>query len=174
MDILIRPCSDTDLERLFWISRKTFKTAFEAQNNPEDFEHYITTAFSREQLARELADPHCNFYFVFVNNSLAGYFKLNSEKAQTDLFDARAIELERIYVLAEFQNLGIGKIIIEEVMKIVREEGKEYIWLGVWEENTRAIKFYESMGFVKFGRHPYYIGKDKQMDWLMKLELATL
>ena len=174
MDILIRPCSDTDLERLFWISRKTFKTAFEAQNNPEDFEHYITTAFSREQLTRELADPHCNFYFAFVKNSLAGYFKLNKEKAQTDLFDARAIELERIYVMAEFQNLGIGKIIIEEVVKIVRDEGKEYIWLGVWEENTRAVKFYESMGFVKFGRHPYYIGKDKQMDWLMKLELATL
>ncbi|MBT8281433.1 MAG: GNAT family N-acetyltransferase [Muriicola sp.] len=174
MEILFKPCSDSDLDDLIWISRKTFKIAFAAQNNPEDFSHYINTALSKETLASELANPECKFYFVYLKNTLAGFFKLNDGIAQTDIFDKKALELERIYVLEDYQNLGIGKMIIDEAVKIAGDAGKTYLWLGVWEENIRAIKFYEDIGFVKFGKHPYYIGQDKQMDWLMKLELSTL
>ncbi|MEJ2584567.1 MAG: hypothetical protein P8Z38_05830 [Robiginitalea sp.] len=51
------------------------------------------------------------------------------------------------------------------------KEGKTYLWLGVWEENKEAIRFYKRHGFVTFGKHPYYIGSDRQMDWMMQLVL---
>ncbi|MGB5647238.1 MAG: GNAT family N-acetyltransferase, partial [Muriicola sp.] len=83
-------------------------------------------------------------------------------------------ELERIYVLTHYQGQGIGDWIMEQVIRLAKEAEKRFIWLGVWEKNTAAIRFYEKKGFIKFGKHPYYIGKDKQMDWLMKLDLTTL
>jgi ribosomal protein S18 acetylase RimI-like enzyme len=51
------------------------------------------------------------------------------------------------------------------------EEDMEYLWLGVWEENQEAIRFYLRHGFVTFGKHPYYIGSDRQMDWMMRFQL---
>jgi ribosomal protein S18 acetylase RimI-like enzyme len=63
---------------------------------------------------------------------------------------------------------------ISEIRKMAGVKKKAYIWLGVWEHNTAAIRFYERLGFEKFAMHPYYIGKDRQTDWLMKMNLITL
>ncbi len=174
MKLVMKRCTPGDLEDLVRISRETFSAAFEAVNNPVDFQHYLNTALSPETLLAELKDARSHFYFVYLDNALAGFFKYNEEEAQTDLQDPQAIELERIYVISEYQKMGIGRRMIDEVIERARELGKSYIWLGVWEENRKALEFYQSLGFTKFGKHPYYIGTDKQMDWLMKLHLPTL
>jgi ribosomal protein S18 acetylase RimI-like enzyme len=174
MELTLHHCSIADLERLVLISRKTFTDAFAAQNDPEDFEHYLNTALTSETLANELNHSHTSFYFVKNSKETVGYFKINDAKAQTDIHDKSSYELERIYVVSGYQGHGIGEWMIEQVVHLAQKAKKDYIWLGVWEENTAAIRFYEKKGFLKFGRHPYYIGKDKQMDWLMKLDLTTL
>ncbi len=170
----MKRCTPEDLEDLVEISRKTFSDAFEAVNDPEDFQNYLNTTLSSKVLLNELQSPLSHFYFVYSEEMIVGFFKYNEGEAQTDLKDPQAIELERIYVLTEYQNKGLGRRMINEVIQKASEMGKRYIWLGVWEENPGAIAFYESLGFEKFGKHPYYIGKDKQMDWLMKLQLPTL
>ncbi len=174
MELTLHHCSIKDLDQLELISRKTFTDAFATQNNPEDFEYYLRTALTSETLANELDNFHTSFYFVKNSKETVGYFKINDAKAQTDIRDKSSYELERIYVLSDYQGYGIGEWMIDQVIHLAHEAKKDYIWLGVWEENIRAIRFYEKKGFSKFGKHPYYIGKDKQMDWLMKLDLTTL
>ena len=46
----------------------------------------------------------------------------------------------------------------------------EVVWLGVWEHNNRAQKFYWKYGFEKSGHtHPFPIGNTPQTDlWLWK------
>jgi ribosomal protein S18 acetylase RimI-like enzyme len=173
MQLFIKPCTSADLDELVRISRLTFSAAFAAKNNPEDFEHYLNSALTREKLLSELKNPDSQFYFVYLKGDLVGFFKFNEGEAQTDLQDPKALELERIYVLSEFQNKGIGRAMMAEVIKKARDSGKDYIWLGVWEKNTGAIAFYETLGFVTFGKHPFYIGNDKQTDWLLKLDLSS-
>ncbi len=174
MKLLLRQCTIKDLDQLVKISQKTFIEAFAKQNNQDDFEHYLNTALSKETIASELDHPDSLFYFVMKEDQTIGFLKINAAKAQTDIFDETSYELERIYLLSGYQNLGIGQWMLEEIIQLAQDDRKDFIWLGVWEENIRAIRFYEKMGFVKFGKHPYYIGKDKQMDWLMKLDLTTL
>lgn len=171
MNLSLHPCSLADIDTLVLVSRDTFKAAFEAQNNPDDFLAYLNTAFSKKRLTEELKNSESHFFFVFNNEDLVGYFKLNEKQAQTDVNDETSYELERIYVITEFQGKGIGHWLIDRIINLALTEKKEYIWLGVWEQNTNAIRFYENKGFIKFGKHPYYIGQDKQMDWLMKLDL---
>ncbi|MEM9391391.1 MAG: GNAT family N-acetyltransferase, partial [Bacteroidota bacterium] len=50
-------------------------------------------------------------------------------------------------------------------------KGLGYIWLGVWEYNTDAIRFYERLGFTPFGQHSFILGSDHQTDILMKKPL---
>jgi ribosomal protein S18 acetylase RimI-like enzyme len=47
------------------------------------------------------------------------------------------------------------------------------MWLGVWEENPRAIRFYQKQGFVEFDQHIFQLGEDAQTDILMKLNLTV-
>ena len=164
-------CDLGSLDQLILISRKTFVEAFEKDNDPEDFRAYVDMAFDRKKLQNELSDKNSFFYFMYSGAILTGYLKLNIDRAQTDLKLPEAIELERIYVLQEFQGQKIGQSMLQEALHIARKKKKEFLWLGVWEKNTRAITFYKNNGFYKFGEHPYYIGKDKQMDWLMRFDV---
>ena len=120
---------------------------------------------------KELQTPGSKFYFAHNENEIVGYFKVNEFNAQTEFKEREGMELERIYVLSGYQSMGIGKQIVRTVEHMASNASKSYLWLGVWERNLQAIKFYESLGFVKFGTHPYYIGKDKQTDWVMKKQL---
>ena len=172
MELEFRKCTLSDLKVLVHISKSTFSESFEKDNDPDDFRKYIDSAFCEEELSSQLNNLNTFFYFVYLENILVGYFKLNIGDAQSDLKQDDSIELERIYVRHVYQGKGIGNYIIAKVKQLALKTGKSFLWLGVWEKNIRAISFYKEHGFVKFGKHPYYIGKDKQMDWLMRYELS--
>ena len=171
MQLHFKKCTLTNLEELVEISRETFINAFEKDNNPEDFKNYISSAFEKTVIAKQLSNRNSFFYFVFNNEQLVGYFKLNTADAQTDITLEDSIELERIYVLKEYQGQQIGAKILQEAINLATQQNKKYMWLGVWENNLEAIRFYEKHLFTKFDTHPYYIGKDKQTDWLMRVEI---
>ncbi|WP_420321010.1 GNAT family N-acetyltransferase [Flagellimonas sp.] len=171
MKLKLQQCTLGDLQQLVKISKDTFVDAFEKDNDPRDFETYIQQAFSMEQLRLELENQNTQFFFVFLGQELIGYLKLNKEEAQSDIKDSESLELERIYVVQKFQGKGIGNWLLQQVIQIGQKQALAYIWLGVWEKNEAAIRFYQKHGFQKFGTHPYYIGKDKQTDWLMRLDL---
>jgi ribosomal protein S18 acetylase RimI-like enzyme len=171
MNLSFEKCTIKDLNILVDISRNTFIHAFEKQNHPEDFWDYINKAFNENAIVEQLLNINSEFYFVYLKNVLVGYFKLNKNEAQTEQFAKRSIELERIYVINEFQNQGIGRHILKKVIDLSKTYKATFIWLGVWQENKGAVRFYQTFGFKIFGSHPYYIGKDKQTDWLMKKSL---
>lgn len=171
MPLRFQKCTLSDIDQLVEISRTTFVNSFEKDNDPEDFKNYIDAAFDKETIAQQLKNRNSVFYFVFSDALLVGYFKLNLSEAQTDINSEESIELERIYVRQEFQGQQIGKQMLLEAIALARQQNKTYLWLGVWEKNTAAIRFYQNHGFIKFGTHPYYIGKDEQTDWLLRFEL---
>jgi len=172
MNLSYKICTQNDLQDIEEISVKTFVTAFEKHNNPEDFKIYMDTAFSKEQLRRELLDDNVNFYLVYGKNDVVGYFKLNEKEAQTEPFGDTSVEIERIYVLDEYQGHNIGKQMLMKIIEIAKQRQMAFLWLGVWEMNAGAIRFYERNGFKKFDTHPYYVGNDKQTDWLMRLDFV--
>ena len=171
MPLELISCTPKELSLLVDLGRETFIDAFAELNDPSDFKTYMDEAFSVKRIQAELNNPNSFFYLAYSDSNLVGYIKLNYQDAQTDIKSNEGAELERIYVLKNFQNQNFGQWMLEEAINLARRSGKEFIWLGVWEENPGAIRFYERNGFIKFGKHPYYIGTDKQMDWLMKLDL---
>lgn len=172
MELKLLKCHREHLIALSQIARDTFIAAFAHLNDPVDFQVYMEQAFSDETLGAELDNSDSEFYLVRNAADNVGYFKLNFEKAQTEIRDANSCELERIYVATPWQGKGIGEWMLTQAKEIAISRSKKYLWLGVWEKNKEAIRFYERHGFVPFGTHPYYIGTDKQTDWLMRMELV--
>ncbi len=173
MTLKLKACTIDQLQELVKISKTTFVDAFEAVNNPVDFKTYIEMAFSTTKLKAELQDPHSFFFFVYKDATVIGYLKLNILETQNEFKEEQGMELERIYVSSSFQRQRVGLWMLNRSKQIALDYEKTYLWLGVWEENTKAIRFYEKHGFKKIGSHPYYIGKDKQTDWVMRFDLVS-
>lgn len=169
--IQIEPVTINDIEQLQRIGRQTFSETFASSNTPENMAIYLEEGFSTDKLEKELNNPFSQFYFAQLNKAVIGYLKLNTGTAQTELQDNRTLEIERIYVLKEFHGKKVGQILYDRTLKIARELDVNYVWLGVWEENPRAIRFYEKNGFVKFDKHIFRLGDDEQTDIMMKLML---
>lgn len=167
----ITRCEIKELPLLRDIAIQTYEEAFARDNTPENLKAYIARAFSPEKMRSELDDPDSFFYLAHEDGRVVGYLKLNDGPAQTELNDAKALEIERIYVAKDFHGSGCGKMLLEKAIARAREAGKEYVWLGVWEKNHRALRFYEKNGFERFGEHIFQLGKDKQTDYLLRKEL---
>lgn len=170
-NIQIKRVTSDDISQLQRIGRQTFYETFAAWNSEENMTKYLDESFSTEKLKTELNDNGSEFYFAVLDSNIIGYLKLNFGQAQTELKDNKALEIERIYVVREFQGKNIGQLLYEKAIKIARQKNAEYVWLGVWEENPRAIKFYKKNGFTEFDKHIFVLGGDEQTDIMMKLEL---
>ncbi len=162
-----------DIDSLQKIGRQTFSETFSSGNTEENMEKYLNEEFTSEKLTTELNDKNSEFYFAILNKNVIGYLKLNFGQSQTELKDNKALEIERIYVPKEFHGKNVGQILYEKAMQIARRINADYVWLGVWEKNPRAINFYKKNGFVEFDKHIFKLGNDEQKDIMMKLKLKN-
>ncbi|MBG9579799.1 GNAT family acetyltransferase [Bacillus thuringiensis] len=167
MTINIKKCTLEDLHKLQEISYETFDETFKYQNSPENMNAYLEKAFNLKQLEKELANLSSHFYFIYFNNEVAGYVKLNMNDAQSEEMGEESLEIERIYIKSTFQKHGLGKYLLNRAIEIAMEHNKKKIWLGVWEKNENAIAFYKKMGFVQVGAHSFYMGDEEQIDFIM-------
>ena len=167
----IRKCNVKDLDSLCKISIETFYQTFADSNTEENMTAYLDSAYNKEKLYEELCNPDSSFFFIYVDESLAGYLKTNEYPSQTDINDIDSLELERIYILKGFQGAGLGQDLLEHTISIATEHGKKYICLGVWEHNERAKHFYQKNGFYRIGAHSFVVGDDVQTDYVMRKDL---
>ncbi|MBL5795531.1 GNAT family N-acetyltransferase [Bacillus sporothermodurans] len=149
MSINIKKCSLEDSRKLQEISYETFDDTFKHQNTPENMKAYLEKAFNLTQLEKELANISSQFFFVYFNDELAGYLKVNTNDAQSEEMGEDSLEIERIYIKKSFQKHGLGKVLLNKALEIALEGNKKKVWLGVWEKNENAIAFYKKMGFVQ-------------------------
>lgn len=173
MVISIKKCTREDLTELQKISVETFIDTFKANNSPENLNAYVETALTLSQLEQELSNHCSQFFFVYCNDEAAGYLKVNTSAAQSEDMGITSLEIERIYIKREFQNLGLGKHLINKAIELASESHKMQVWLGVWEHNEAAILFYKKMGFVQTGWHHFYMGTEQQIDLIMTKTIAN-
>lgn len=152
------------------LAYSTFWDAFAShpKNAPEDMKHYMRQAFSEEQIALELADENTVFLIAELDQKPAGYAKIVRHATEEGITAAFPIELARLYSHQEFLGKGVGQNLMDACFEFASENGHDVMWLGVWEYNPRAQRFYEKNGFSVVGRHIFQLGSDPQTDLLMQ------
>ncbi|MBB5638289.1 ribosomal protein S18 acetylase RimI-like enzyme [Pedobacter cryoconitis] len=166
--ITIQRVTPGEITKLQEIGITTFCEAFAHLNSQQDMQQYLAQSFSTDKLTAELTEKDSQIYFALLDGRVIGYLKINLGEAQTEKQDHEALEIERIYVLKEFHGQKVGQILYHKAVELAHEIQAPYVWLGVWEENYRALRFYEKNGFTPFGKHAFWLGSDEQTDLLMK------
>ncbi len=169
-----RKATLNDAEFLTDLAYATFWDAFHdhPKNAPDDLAAYMAQAFSLEQTKAELADERNIFLIAEIDGETAGYAKLIVGATEDGIEAERPIELNRLYSHQKFLGKGVGKALMDDCLIKARELGHDVMWLGVWEYNPRAQRFYEKNGFRFVGKHTFQLGSDPQTDLLMQKELS--
>lgn len=172
-NIIISKAKLADLNELLIVAAKTFYDTFSEVNTEEDMKMYLAEHFTFEKLSSEFNNPNSEFYIATLNDRITGYLKINFEPAQTESNQNNTIEIERIYVLKEFQGHKVGNLLLDKAFEAAKQKKINFVWLGVWEKNVKAISFYKKNGFTESGRHLFKLGTEEQTDIIMKKKLET-
>lgn len=166
--IIINKAAAEDVEIVQNLGRQTFSETFAENNTEEAMKKYLEESFNTEKIKSELNNPDSFFYIAWEEDNPVGYLKVNAGKAQTELQDDTALEIERIYVKKSHHGKKVGQLLYNQALETAEQLKKSYLWLGVWEENLRALQFYRKNGFVEFDKHIFRLGEEEQTDLMMK------
>jgi diamine N-acetyltransferase len=166
----IRTAKIEDATNLAQIGWQSFHEAFAGhpKNNPVDMKNYMDEAFSTETIRRDLSAADTIYFVAEVAEKIVGYAKLKTNSREDCISGKNPLELCRLYNLREFIGKGIGKALMLQCLEFAEGNGNDIFWLGVWEFNDNAQRFYAKFGFEKCGEHIFRLGSDPQTDWLMQ------
>lgn len=167
----IREAAPKDAELLCALGRQTFTDSFESANTPENMKLYLEKTFSVERMRNEILEPGSVFMMIEDGNAVAGYVKVRTGHNPQELGSVNALEIERLYATKHYIGKQVGKLLMDTALSYAKDHDYSCVWLGVWEHNPRAIRFYEKNGFEKFASHVFEVGTDPQTDLLMKKNL---
>jgi ribosomal protein S18 acetylase RimI-like enzyme len=170
-ELFIRPASREDADILTELGIRTFRDTFGPDNDPQDLQAYLASAFTPPQIAAELADPAVTFLLAYAAVKPIGYAKLMSGKVPESVQGCKPIELVRLYVEKGVIGKGCGAALMTACIEAARKSGYETLWLGVWERNAYAQNFYRKWGFRQVGFKEFIVGTDVQKDLIMERRL---
>jgi ribosomal protein S18 acetylase RimI-like enzyme len=166
-DLQIRQATGADADSIASLGRQTFRDAFGADNQPEDMQAYVSEHFSPSRIEGEMKSPDSTYLLAILGDRLIGYALLRKGGNAQLAGVADPIELARIYILKAYLGRGYGSLLMQACLGEAGRAGHDAIWLGVWQQNTGAIRFYERSGFKIVGTQKFRLGEDIQDDYVM-------
>lgn len=172
--LTIVPCRPADAEALSAIAKRTFYDTFTGTCSEEDMQGFLYEYYDAARLRRELETGVLPSWFAMADGLPAGYVSF-AQRPPAFPYNgdaAKAFELIRLYVDKPFHGKGVAQALMRFYMDAAVAEGAACLWLGVWEHNYRAQKFYSKYGFTFTGHtHPFPIGLTPQIDqwWAKKV-----
>jgi diamine N-acetyltransferase len=167
----IRVAGPADAAALTEFAARTFRETYLATCTPADVESYVAEHFAPARQAAELADPTLRTLFTFVDGTLAGYAQIRNGPAPVSVPGEQPIEIARFYVDAPWHGRGVAAAQMAASLDAARGDG-DVVWLGVYQHNARAVRFYEKSGFRVVGTSTFTMGTDVQDDYVMAREVG--
>jgi len=145
-NVQIVPMMESDIDEVYKLGLRTKELQIDSE---------INMFYPPDYLKLAISNPHYVCLVAKVNNKLAG-FRL----AQIDP-ELHESYLSDIVISPEFRGKGIGKMLFDKSIQILREKNaSEWVWALVEENNHLMQEFIEKKGFTK-GRKFYFYYKSQ-------------
>ncbi len=168
--LTIRRAIIDDARALAVLAEHTFRETYSADNSEDEIELHCIQNFSLEIQSKELLDPKLITILAEEQyGDLVAFAQLRLESYTESINTNRSSELYRFYVSHQYHGRGLAQKMMKEILQIAKSKDSENLWLGVWEHNTKAIAFYQKIGFSEAGEHIFKLGQDPQRDLIMNV-----
>lgn len=157
--INIQKATVADSELIARIGSETFLESHGHSASAKDIESFITKTYNKEAITTEFKNQNAHYYIILVNGKVAGFSKVEIDAVSPFVQETNITKLQRIYLLKEFYGQNLGAKLFDFNIEFSKKNNQKGIWLAVWVENNRAIKFYEKKGFKIVGDYDFEISK---------------
>ena len=171
-DLTFRDAREGDAEALSEIGAATFAETFGHLYPPGDLKRYLEETYALERMREDVRDPDVEIRMAFSGKKMAAYCKIGPVKLPFDAGPEPSLELHRVYVYRSQQGVGVGRILLSWAIERSRQRGAKNLFLGVWDQNARAIAVYESRGFERVGGYKFRVGDTLDDEIIMRLRLS--
>jgi ribosomal protein S18 acetylase RimI-like enzyme len=170
--ITIRELTRRDIPQLQELAVRIYRDTFTHQHTASNMEAFLRKDYSTESFEHEFAEPGSKYYFACDGNTPAGYLRLRYNNEAEGHLGKNTMELHRLYIDVSYQGRNIGNQFMEFAIDQARQQKVDWLWLGVWEHNPKAQRFYQRWGFERFAEHIFQMGDEAQTDWLLKKRIS--
>jgi len=168
----IRLAKTSDSKPLAEFGARTFDETFGPSNIPEDMEAYLSTNYNPEQQLTEILDPNLITLVAEWDGNIVAFSQIRHNQMANSSLGEIPVELWRFYLDRSWQGSGFAYVLMDHTLEAASQLGGS-IWLSVWEENIRAIKFYKKCGFLEIGKKDFWLGQDQQTDRVLMMHLKV-
>ncbi len=153
------------------LGEQTFREAYSENTADQNMELYVRSSFTIDCIENDFYNPKTKFLLARCGADWCGYALLRWDKTHELLGNSRVLLLHRIYVKKDFWRHKVGSALLQHVLDFAKAEGYEWLWLVVWDQNDRAIRFYKQWGFEHFGYEKFQFGDEITDDWAMRKKI---
>jgi len=164
----IRRAGSGDAQILAHLSRETFTAAFGSNYDPAELAAFVDKTYDPERLRRDLADPGVAFWLLEADGTAVGYAMAGPNSLSHPLATPACGELKRLYLLPGWQGGGRGSRLMETALAWLERDGPRPVWIGVFSENTGALRLYARHGFAKVGEHVFVVGRHRDREFTLR------
>jgi ribosomal protein S18 acetylase RimI-like enzyme len=168
---LIRPAREADAGLLRKAAAETFEATFRGTCADEDLDAFLAETYTDGNFLEEMSREHSYYYLMEADGETVGFAWLARTEAPVCVRGRDPVELVRFYIRPAWQSRGAGRRLMEHCLEAARGMGFKTMYLGVWEHNYRAQRFYAHYGFRHVGEHVFRVGSDPQIDWWLEAKL---
>ncbi len=163
----IRKANRSDAASLSQLAERTFRETFGGMNTAGNMDLHCRDSYSESIQAAEISNPNMVTFRADHRDELVGFAQVRWGSAPDCVRGSAPGEIQRLYVASDWHGKGVAQDLMNACIDEMKRRGSDVVWLGVWERNHRAIKFYKKLGFVELGDHVFRLGSDPQRDIVM-------
>lgn len=171
MNVVFRDARADDAEALACFMRESWVATFGALYAPEDLDAYLTQKYGAEIQRAEICDPDVTCRLALDDTGEIIGFCMVAAHIHLPVDDPGGVELERLYVAEHVKGSGVAATLMEFAIAWARGRCAQAMYLGVWEENHRAQRFYRRFGFEHYGEWQFMVGNHADRDLIFRLAL---
>lgn len=168
----IKEISRADVPVLRELAIRIFVDTFSESNTPENMNAFLESDYRVECFEQDFNDDSARHFFIVDNETPVGYLRVRKNSEADHYLGTNTMEIHRLYVDKRFHGRNAGALLMQHALDIAKVRQVDWVWLGVWEKNLRALRFYEKWGFERFSEHVFQMGDDAQIDWLLKKKIS--
>jgi len=152
MKVNLRKWTIEDLPLIQEILWKTWITSLGNFIPEDDLRKYFLEHYNDNTLLTRLYQQNTDCFIAQVNDNITVAVEITN-------FNQERYNVSSLYVLPEFQTMGIGKKLLRLAVKEAQSLGLNKVWIGVMTDNKKALDWYSKFGFNITERLPFTMGK---------------
>ena len=151
MNCNIRAASQADITAIAHVARETWPATYAHSVAAHNQRQVLERSYGIESLAAAIAAKPAWFYVAEADAQVVAFAQFMS---RPDGY----VELARIYVLPDYQRIGIGRALLAAGAADIEDAGAPLCFVSVEVDNSDALAFYRRFGFRRNRAHASFLG----------------